>query len=51
MIDIEILALDLFDKGCKNIFHPADPTIHPETPQIYALNGAHHRDDLNLNHQ
>jgi hypothetical protein len=49
MIDIEILALDIFDKRRKNIFQPADPAILPETPQIPALSGAYLRDDdLNL---
>jgi hypothetical protein len=37
MIDIEILVLYIFDKRCKNIFQPADPTILPETPHIPAL--------------
>jgi hypothetical protein len=32
MIDIEILAYDIFDKRLKNIFQPADPTIFPENP-------------------
>jgi hypothetical protein len=41
MIDIEILALYIIDKRRKNTFHPADPTILPETPQIPALSGAH----------
>jgi hypothetical protein len=40
MLDIEILALDIFDKRLINIFQPPDPTIHPKTPQIPALNGA-----------
>jgi hypothetical protein len=40
MIDIEILALDIFDKRRKKIFQPADPRILPET-QIPALSGAH----------
>jgi hypothetical protein len=48
MIDIEILALDVFDKRRKNILLQADPTILHETPQIPALSGAHLRDGLNL---
>jgi hypothetical protein len=46
MIDIEILALDMFNKRCKNIFQSADPAILPEIPQIPALIGAHLRDGL-----
>jgi hypothetical protein len=48
MIDIEILALDIFDKRWKNIFQPANPTILPKTPQIPALSGADLQDGLNL---
>jgi hypothetical protein len=40
MIDIEILALNIFDKSRKKIFQPVDQTILPETPQIPALSGA-----------
>jgi hypothetical protein len=46
MIDIEILALDIFDKRWKNIFQPADPIILPENLQIPALSEAHLRDGL-----
>jgi hypothetical protein len=48
MIDIEILAYNIFDKRRKNIFQPADPTILPETPKVPALSGAHFRDCLNF---
>jgi hypothetical protein len=41
MIDIEILALNIFNKRCKNIFQPADLTILPETPQINENNKIH----------
>jgi hypothetical protein len=37
MIEIEILALHIFDKRLKNIFQPTDSTILPETPQFPAL--------------
>jgi hypothetical protein len=48
MIDIEILARNIFDTRLKNIFQPADPIILPENPQIPALSAAHLRDGLNL---
>jgi hypothetical protein len=48
IIDIEILALNIFRKRWKNIFQPADPTILPETPETPALNGAHLRDGVNF---
>jgi hypothetical protein len=48
MIDFEILALDIFDKRCKNIFQPADLIILPETLKIPALSGAHLRECLKL---
>jgi hypothetical protein len=51
MSDNDILALDIFDNRLKNIFQPANLTIHPETPQIPALSGAHLRDDLILSSQ
>jgi hypothetical protein len=41
LIDIEILALNIFDNRSKNISQPADPTILPETPKTPALSEAH----------
>jgi hypothetical protein len=34
IIDIEIIALDIFDKRFKNIFQSADPLILPDTSQL-----------------
>jgi hypothetical protein len=35
MIDIEILALDIFDKRRKNIFQTADPEHHMFFKKIF----------------